>query len=172
MDFSYYLKHQIELHPSMQMQDVIKMCYQAVFGVEHMLSDKEKAKQYFFTEYESTPANASIPLYEPISETFCRINLAAWKARALDPEELFELFVASANYSVPGTRTDLNNCAKSAEKLIAKGILPFTLEEWKPYYVAYKNDGMYPVHHSDIYRQAERPAYRLVRKSLLHADIS
>lgn len=172
MDFGFYLKKQIQLHPSMQMQDVLKMCYQAVFGVEHMLADINKAKQYFVQEYEATPASFSVPLYEPISEDFCRINLAAWKARNLDPEELFELFVTSANYKVLGTRTDLNNCAKSVEKIIAKGLLPFSLTEWKEYYTTYKNNGMNPVHHSDLYHQAEQPAYRLVRKNLLHTDIS
>lgn len=172
MDFGYYLKHQIELHPSMQMQDVVKMCYQAVFGVEHMLTDIEKARQYFHQEYEATPASFSIPLYEPISENFCRINLGAWKARNLEPEELFDLFLASASHNIPGTRFDLNNCAKSVEKIIAKGLLPFSLEEWKEYYISYKNNGMLPVHHSEAYRLAEQPAYRLVRKSLLHTDIS
>lgn len=172
MDFGFYLKKQIQLHPSMQMQDVLKMCYQAVFGVEHMLADIAKAREYFNREYEATPASFSVPLYEPISESFCRINLGAWKARDLDPEELFELFVASANYNVPGTRTDLNNCAKSVEKIITKGLLPFTLEEWQKVYVEYKNSGMQPVHHSEIYQSAEHPAYRLVRKNLLHADIS
>lgn len=172
MDFGYYLKHQIELHPSMQMQDVVKMCYQAVFGVEHMLSDVEKARQYFFQEYESVTANFSVPLYEPISEDFCRVNLAAWKARGLDAKELFDLFVSTSRYNVPGTRTDLNNCAKSVEKIIAKGLLPFTLDEWKPYYIAYKNNGMLPVHHSEAYRLAEQPAYRLIHKNLLNADIS
>lgn len=172
MDFGFYLKKQIELHPAMQLQDVIKMCYQAVFGVEHMLADIEKAKQYFYQEYKATSAAFSIPLYEPISESFCRINLAAWKARDLDPAELFELFVASANYNVSGTRTDLNNCAKSVEKIISKGLLPFSLEEWRGYYIQYKNNGMLPVHHSEAYRQAEHPAYRIVQKSLLNADIS
>lgn len=172
MDFSFYLKKQIELHPSIQMQDVLKMCFQAVFGVEHMLTDVERAKQYFHQEYEATPASFSIPLYEPISESFCRINLAAWKARDLDPDELFDLFVASANYNIPGTRTDLNNCAKSVEKIIAKGLLPFTLEEWQSTYNEYKNNGMLPVRHSEAYRQAEHPAYRLIRKNLLNADIS
>ena len=156
----------------MQMQDVIKMCYQAVFGAEHMLADVETAKQYFLREYEETPACFSIPLYESISESYCRVNLAAWKARALDAEELFELFAASTKHNIPGTRIDLNNCAKDVEKIIAKGLLPFTLEDWKTTYVAYKNNGMLPVHHSETYRQAEHPAYRLVRKSLLHADIS
>lgn len=172
MDFSYYLKQQIQLHPSMQLEDVVKMCYQAVFGPEHMLTEVEKAKQYFYQEYQDTPASFSTPLYEPISEDFCRINLAAWKARNLDPEELFNLFVTSTNFHIKGTRTDLNNCAKSAEKLIAKNMFPFTLEEWKKYYVAYKNNGMLPIHHSEAYRLAEHPAYRLVRKSLLNTDIS
>ena len=172
MNFDYYLKNQIELHPSMQMQDVVKMCYQAVFGVEHMLTDIEKAREYFTREYEATPSNFSIPLYEPISEDFCRINLAAWKARELEPEELFELFITSVHFNVPGTETDLNTCARSVEKLIAKKLLPFSLEEWQVYYREYKNSGMPPVHHSQSYRLAEQPAYRLVRKNLLHTDIS
>lgn len=172
MDFDFYLKKQLELHPSIQMQDVVKMCYQAAFGVEHMLSDIEKARQNFYREYEETPADSSIPLYEPISEKFCRVNLAAWKSRQFAPEELFELFVASAQHNTPGTRTDLNNYAKAAEKLMVKGLTNFSRDEWKEYYVAYKNNGMHPVHHSDAYRIAEQPAYRLIRKSLLNADIS
>ena len=134
MDFSFYLKTQLEHHPSMQMQDIIKMCYQATFGVEHML--------------------------------------AAWKAKNLESRDLFDLFVATANFNVPGTETDFDNFAKSAEQLIAEGLFPFSLEEWQNYYTAYKNNGMHPVHHSDAYRLAERPAYRLIWKSLLPADIS
>ena len=171
MDFGFYLKKQIELHPSMQMQDVVKMCYQAVFGMEHMLADQDKARQYFYAEYAATPANNSIPLYEPVSESFCRVNLAAWKARNLDADHLFDLFTASAKYHVEGTRFELNNCAKAVEKIISKGLLPFSLEEWREYYVAYKNNGMLPVHHSEAYRLAEQPSYRLVRKTLLNADI-
>ena len=80
MDFDFYLKEQLKLHPSMQMQDIIKMCYQATFGVEHLLSDTKRAKQYFHQEYTTTPADASLPLYEAISDEFCRVNLGAWKA--------------------------------------------------------------------------------------------
>ena len=171
MDFGFYLKKQLELHPSMQLQDVVKMCYQAVFGMEHMLTDIEKARQFFYNEYAATPANHSIPLYEPISENFCRVNLAAWKARELDAEKLFELFLASGKYHIGGTRFELNNCAKAVEKIIAQGLLPFSKEEWKEFYVTYKNNGMLPVHHSEAYHQAEHPAYRLIRKTLLNADI-
>jgi hypothetical protein len=66
MDFDFYLKKQLELHPSMQMQDLVKMCYKAVFGAEHMLADVERARTYFMQEYDATPASSCIPLYEPI----------------------------------------------------------------------------------------------------------
>ena len=171
MNFEFYLKKQLELHPSMQMQDIIKMCYQSVFGVEHMLTDPEKAFKYFQQEYDATPANPSIPLYEPISENFCRVNLAAWKFHNFSPTELFELFVASAKHNISGNPADFDAFAKAAETLIATGVFSFSPEEWNEYYTLYKNNGMHPVHHSDAYRQAEKPAYRLIRKSLLDADI-
>lgn len=172
MKFDYYLENQTKLHPSMQLQDLIKLCYQAAFGPEHMLADVERAKTYFMQEYNATPADASAPLFEPLSDTFCRVNLSAWKAKDLDADTLFELFVASAGNSTAGTETDFDLCIKDVEEIITKGLLSFSLEEWKQYYAAYKENGIHPVHHSDAYRQAEQPAYRLVRRNLLPADIA
>lgn len=169
MNFELYLEKQFKLHPSMQMQDIIKLCYQAVFGPEHMLVDAKQAKTYFTQEYEATPVNFATPLYEPLSDTFCRVNFSAWKAKELDAEKLFELFWASAKSKSSGTETDFDRFAKSAENMISKGLLPFSSEEWKEYFAAYKKSGMHPVHHSDAYRLAEHPAYRLVYKSLLNA---
>lgn len=171
MDFKYYFTEQLRLHPSMQPQDVVKMCYQAAYGAEHMITDPEHAKQLFDREYEAVPASFAIPLYEPISEDFCRINLAAWKARGLDKDDLFELFTASAHSSSVG-ESDFSNCIKPAEQVIQKGKAPFSFEEWQAYYSEYKKSGMPAVHHSEAYRRAEQPAYRLVRKSLLHTDIT
>lgn len=170
MDFDLHLKEQFRLHPSMQMQDIIKMCFQSAFGPEHLLSDTERVQNYFMQEYESTPANSSQPLYEPVSDTFCRVNLGAWKARTLDPEELFRLFVASASGKTCGTEADFEFCVTEAEKTILEGMFPFSLEEWKEFYETYKKNGIHPVHHSDAYRLAEHPAYRLVRTDLLPAN--
>lgn len=171
MDFGYYLKEQLRLHPSIQPQDVVKLCYQAAFGAEHMLQDMEKAKKYFDQEYEATPASGALPLYESISEDVCRINLASWKAKELSKDELFELFAASTSVST-GTRHTFNNCVKSAEKIIQQGKTSFSFEEWTSYLEDYKKSGMPVVHHSEAYRLAEHPAYRIVRKNLLHTDIT
>ena len=171
MNFPFYLTKQLELHPAMQMQDIIKLCYQAVFGPEHLLADIERAKKFFMQEYEATPANASLPLYEPVSDTFCRVNLGAWKARSLAPEELFRLFAVSADRKVPGTESDFDDCIKAAEAMMHDGLLPFSPDEWNLFYTSYRKDGIRPVHHSDAYRLAERPAYRLVRTVLLPVNV-
>ena len=170
MEFDFYLTKQIELHPSMQMQDVVKMCYQAIHGPEHMLTDIERAKAYYSQEYETTPADSSAPLFEPLSDAFCRVNISAWKAKNLEPEQLFQLFVRSAEKNTSCTEAEFDRYAQTVEIIISKGLLPFSIKEWKDYYAAYKKNGMHPVHHSDAYRLTERPAYRLVRRNLLGID--
>lgn len=171
MNFKHYLEKQLKLHPSIQMQDIVKMCYQAVFGPEHLLADVERAKTYFIQEYEATPANKSQPLYEPVSDTFCRVNLGAWKAHGLDPEELFLLFVSSASDKNSGTEADFDFCVKEVVKMITDGLLSFSPEDWQNYFSAYTKNGIHPVHHSDAYRLAEQPSYRLVCQSLLNASL-
>ena len=47
MEFRDYLTMQMNMHPSIQPQDIVKMCYQATFGAEHLLSDEDNAKRYF-----------------------------------------------------------------------------------------------------------------------------
>ena len=49
--FKDYLQEQVCLHPTMQPQDVVKMCYQAAFGAEHLLADKEAAFTWLKREY-------------------------------------------------------------------------------------------------------------------------
>ena len=79
MDFTTCLREQLRLHPAIQPQDVIKLCYQAARGAEHLLADTTRARAYFDQEYAATPADAARPLFEPISENVARVNLAAWK---------------------------------------------------------------------------------------------
>ena len=85
----------------MQPQDVVKMCYQAAFGAEHLLSDLDGAKSYLEKEYAEVVATED-ELYEQISDTVCRINLSAWKANGLPLEWLFRMFVASCKVEQNG----------------------------------------------------------------------
>lgn len=176
-----YLFWQYELHKSLTVTDVIKQCYQAAYGAEHMLTDRDVAKQYLEREFEATPAE-DVPICEHISDDICRVNIAAWKHQGLPIDDLFELFAASAyprengkemlesflceaeeftlHRERPETRTHgskalsfdrINSFPKNAGEMIEE----------------YRRAGMPPIHHSDAYREAEHPAYRVVDSRLL-----
>ena len=153
MKFANYLKEQYKLHPSMQPQDAVKLCYQAALGAEHLLTDFDAAEKYFTAEYASVEA-AEQPLYEEISPEVCRVNLAAWKSAKLPGEWLFHMFTASVREQ-RGSRELFKEYLAVAEKTLP-------LADWQTYLDAYKAAGMPTVHHSDAYRAAEHPAYRIV----------
>lgn len=169
MDFIDHLLDQLRLHPSMQPQDVIKLCYQAARGAEHLLDDTARARAYFDAEYDATPAYVDeqpfasrtyFPFFEPISEKIARASLAVWKAAGFPAEWLFRMFVHTA--SVPTGEEDL------LERYIAE-VTNVVSDEWGPgrwdaAVAAWREAGMPPVHHSEEYRAAEKPAYRIVNR--------
>lgn len=160
-----YLVEQFHLHPSMQMQDVIKMCFQATYEVEHLLANLEGARDYFDTEYSQTEA-ADIPLYERISDDLCRVNMAAWKYYERPKEELFDLFVKTAD-NRQGSDESFLCLLNEAVETVGKIKVSFSAEEMRAYVNAYLEQGIRAVHHSDEYRENEKPAYRLVSYSLI-----
>lgn len=154
-EFAQYLRAQYRLHPSMQPQDAVKLCYQAAYGAEHLLTDTAAAEQHFSAEFASTEPQ-EVPLYETISPEVCRVNLAAWKAAGLPAEWLFNLFAASVR--VRRGSAELF----SAYLRTARRILPS--ENWDAFLASYTGGA---VHHSDAYRAAEKPTYRIVDRRFL-----
>lgn len=159
MSFENFLAEQLKRHPSMQPQDIIKMCYQASHGAEHLLKDLSAAREYLQKEYQDVKAE-DIALYENISDNVCRINLAAWKFRNLPIEWLFNMFAAAASIGVADDL--LRQCIANSEKFLETAKIGFTVEMWQNYLSEYKQKGMPAISHTEIYRKAEKPSYRLV----------
>lgn len=171
-----YLIRQLHLHPSTTVTDILKQCYQAAYGAEHLLTDKVAARRYLEREFEATPAK-DILLCEHISDEFCRVNIAAWKHRGLPSDDLFELFAASAHPRENG-RELLEGFLREAEEYVDlheefvfshghhKRVKLFG-EHCTEAVEEYRRSGMPAIHHSDAYREAEHPAYRIVETKLL-----
>ena len=157
------LQH-IAAHPSITAQDIIKLCYQAVFGAEHLLLEQARAWDYFRREWEMTPAMNRC-LTEPLSDSYCRVDIASWKHLGLPPEWLFRMFYATASCRVVGTAQDLTSLFGEVEVLARERQLPFTSDSWSSVLKEYEQLGGGAVHHSNAYRTAEQPAYRVVRRS-------
>jgi hypothetical protein len=160
MSFRDCLQLQAAIHPSMQVQDLIKLCYQAAFGAAHILSDASAAKAAFREEFLSVPVGGS-RLYEWISPDVCRVNFSVWKKNHLPPKWLFNLFILSASKASDGNKTFQQNL-QEVQSLIAAGALPVSEEDWDKGLRAYEAGGVHPVHHSSCYRKEEKPAYRVV----------
>ncbi len=163
MQFENYLIEQLKKHKSMQPQDVVKMCYQAAFGAEHLLSDFSGAKKHLEKEYAEVEA-AKDELFEQISDTVCRVNLSAWKANEFPLEWLFRMFVASACVEQNG-KEKFEKYLQAAESCI--DAMCFTKEEWTAYLAEYNKKGQPSVRHSEWYRLNEHPAYRIVNSRFL-----
>ncbi len=176
-------------HPSMEAQDWMKLCFQAAFGAEHLALDPAAAQNYLREEFEKTPAGSE-PLYEEISEETVRVNLGAWKREGLPEEWLLRMFLQTAeNPPKAGERrfreltelvTDILREGQTTAGSVAPGQAEkeetdtegtaggaTTLLQWKEYLAAYPMDNPHAVHHSESYRAAEKPAYRLVCRRFL-----
>ena len=157
MNLTTCLQEQLRLHPAMQPQDVLKLCYQAAYGAEHLLADVSRARAYFDQEYAAVPADEALPLFEPLSEDVARVNLAAWKAASLPAEWLFRMFVHTASVPMGGPAL-LESCLQEAAALVQD------MPGWADTLASWREAGMPAVHHSEAYRAAERPAYRIVNR--------
>ncbi len=159
-----YLFSHISSHPELQAQDVLKFCYQAFFGPDHMLVDEKWAKLLFFDEYGLSRDPGS-GLYENLSDEFCRVDLQAWKNAGLDGDLLFSIFISSCN-----KRYDDSSFAEflsSACSDLLRRKFPHLYAPWEEYLISYFAEGVHSVHHSTSYRNAYEPCYRVVRRSLL-----
>lgn len=164
MSFSQFLKRHLAAYPAMEPQDIGKLCYQAARGAEHLLSDIDAAARYFYAEFQKTPPR-DVPLCEPISDAFCRVDLGAWKAHGLPALWLFRLFVMTA--SAPEATDLLPDFLATADRIMREEKTGDDLAAWTCFLTDYQAADTPPVHHSDAYRRAYAPAYRLVRTSLL-----
>jgi len=152
---------QARMHPSMQPQDALKMAYQAAFGAEHLAGDPLRVRSMLQDELSRCPAASSLPLTESIAPDICRVNLAAWKHATLPADWLAALFLQSCA-PLPDGPARMEKALGCLDRLAASGSLPFSAADWQREKQAYLAGGIRPLHHSDRYRQAEAPAYRVL----------
>lgn len=165
MTFESCLCEHIKGHPKLRPQDIVKYCYQAAFGAEHLLSDIDRAKTYFEEEYLTTEERNQA-LYEELNETYCRLNLAAWKAANRNPEDAFKLFTRTAG-AVSGVKKSIEEYLNNVPNVLAAVGMGFLSDEWLSFKEEYLRDGIRPIHHSEEYRREYLPAYRVVRNDLV-----
>lgn len=154
-----FLDH-LARYPKMQLTDLVKLLYQSVFGCGHFVSDPQKTLLRLQQEYSVCPREDGA-LFEEIGGGFCRLHLGALKKEECSLETVNRLFVHSAAAKTGG-KEDLIAGLDLLEEMIAVGELPFSQEEWKRHRSEYEAAGYPAVSHSESYREAYHPAYRVL----------
>lgn len=148
-------------YPLMEPTDAVKLLYQSEFGGGHLIRDEKSCLRFLQQEYNATPQSQDIPLTEVIGGSIVRVNLAALDAHKISVEELGQAFLLSAAQS-RGSMEHFRTKLKLLTALTSSGQMPFSLDALQTYLIQYEAAGFPPVSHSDAYRQAYHPAYRVV----------
>ncbi len=152
MELSDILRRE-SVRPGFQVRDAVKLLYQSEFGGGHLLSDPEKARERLFRE-----ASSCAPVDEPpvtyIGGGVARVNLYP-AAKLVSPETLFRIFALSA-------RERRGSLDSFRAKLPLVRELGFDRAETDAFLQEYADAGYPMLSHSEPYRQANRPAYRVV----------
>ena len=152
------IKH-YQTYPKLQTEDIFKYLYQSAFGCEHLVSDEEAVLAYIRREYESVP-KTDAPLTEPLDGEYCRVHLSCLNG-GMEPEVLARIFCLSAKKETGG-KADLERKLLVARSLIASGAIPLDLSHFDTMAEIWRKNGYPAVRHSETFRSAYRPAYRVV----------
>ena len=147
--------------------DAVKLAYQSVFGGGHLIPDAGASLERLRKEYEGLlRKDIGGELTEPIGGGFVRLHLSALDPELLPLEAVNAMFCRSAEMTA-GDRERFEACLAEITRGCREGYLPFGTEELEAYLAAYRKNGMPAVSHSDTYREAYSPAYRIIRQEFV-----
>lgn len=165
MDFREILLENCRRYPKLRGRDLIKLLYQFSFGCEHLVADETTVLARIISEAESIKSGTPSEVEE--LGDYCRVGLS-YLNFGLSAETLARIFCLSAKPDRDGEKK-LRRGIEIITELADAGLLPISSNEWSAALYEWKNANYPAVRHSEEYREAYAPAYRVVAKR--YADI-
>lgn len=152
-------------YPLATLQDVYKTCYQDYFGAEHLMSDTASARQHLQRELDECRDTdmSAMPMREPTGfrHRFTRINLVCVVDGELTEKQLFDMFIDAASKDNAFGDTWTEEWQKIER--IALQVYPDWANEPLQTELQTAAEGNQAVRHSEAFRNAYLPHYRIVR---------
>lgn len=148
------LQVQKKRYPLMNEEDIVKFVFQGMLGVGHLINSEQDAKDRLSAEMATLDPDEDEPLIEKISSDWVRLNLRPAKAKGMTVDDIAWYLVRSAEWgALSFTRQNVYNfCVKLDGSEQMKTAAAKVLDEhWLP-------------RHSEQYRAAYHPAYRVLYK--------
>lgn len=174
-DVQSFVSHQLQTYPKSRLLDLYKSCFQDFMGAEHLVVDHQRIKAYLDEELNSVTLDDLMPwIYEPcgIDSSYYRVSIRAVKEGLISEDMLLDAFICSANSS---NRPSVDEWNERWHKMIG------TIDGMQLNLPQYNKDrqfidsvlsvGKYAISHSPEYREAYRPHYRIVERSIFEQEI-
>ncbi len=159
-------------YPLMQPADLYKLAHQAALGGEHAAPSEAAVRAWLMRELKEMGDGPPEPLLDPITASgrILRVHLRPYLRAGLDPEALLRAFVLSAR-QIHGDAEELRSCLNVILRLAEDEQLGIEAGKCRLFFSEMESAGWPPVRHSPVFRQAYRPAYRVVARDLLPEEI-
>ena len=162
------LSAHLERYPAMQLDDIYKLLHQAALGPGHAVDNPAAARKRLDEEIAALGDGATEPKQDVISPDgrLGRVHLRAFLDAGGSADALHRAFVETAN-TYPASPDKLAKFCDCLGDLAAAGGIPYAREEVLAYFGRIAQDGYPAIHHSEKFRRAYQPAYRVVAIDLL-----
>lgn len=145
-------------HPAAEIQDTVKFLHQSFMGPGHLIPDESAAIAKLEEEWDQIPGDPSAPPAELLGNGLCRLSLSYCKGIGLSTKTVAKIFFHTAR--------DVVQDAEGLQKML-DSIVPHNSSEAE-YLAQYRSLGCPMVSHSESYRAAYAPAYRVVFSDFLN----
>lgn len=174
-DIEGFVHRQLHTYPQSRLLDLYKSCFQDYMGAEHLVSDRQRVKAYLEEELSTTTLDDLMPWnYEPcgIDSNYYRVSIRTIKENVISEEILLDAFIRSANTP---KRPSVEEWSKRWHVIIdAIDQMQLGLPNYqqdKAFIDSILSAGKYAISHSPEYREAYRPHYRIVERSIFEREL-
>lgn len=145
-------------YPLLQPRDLLKFLHQSTFGPGHLVAENAGGLEYLRQESQTAVCAEA----EPLDGGFYRLHLGV----PLSRETLWQCFSRSSRMRA-GTAENLEQRLDCALTLAGEGLLPFSKDALSAAVKHWREEGFPAQHHSEAFRCAYQPAYRVVHKDFI-----
>ncbi len=155
------LRHQLQKTPCIAPCDAVKLLYQQAFGCGHLLADPSDCIQHITNEIGALDGFHSAQIAEFIGHGLCRLNLNHQDVASLPPSLIEKMMRITQDVLTPD-QARFESSLHTLQAVADTNVLPFDGASLAHYLKHYRSQGFPLVSHSQMYRDAYKPAYRVV----------
>lgn len=155
----------LDRYPAMLPQDAVKLAYQSVYGAGHLVALPDTARERVKAEFLAAEA-VPRPLLEEIGGGRARLHLNSSDCKAIWLDSICFLFTLGAKPPAAGPDA-LDGPLEELKALTAAGQAPFSPQALTAFLSSYDAAGRPMVRHTQAYRAAYSPAYRVMEGALV-----